>query len=212
MKFTPEEQLLLKQSCYGDARLEEWLLATLQVGPGEYGFSARSGYFPEDQIPLYERVWSQIWHQGTIYPATLVAVPVWCEMIRRFPALYHGELYVLLTLIECSRTEGNTCPAPLAVSAEVILKYKQALAGLAQTLPAQLAQADDTTPEGLSHVQALLALLAFGQGKEYAGHLCWGTQTTNADLSLTSSLCAFEARSGRTALSEQLKARRRGGP
>ncbi|WP_221090340.1 hypothetical protein [Deinococcus aquaedulcis] len=133
-------------------------------------------------------------------------------MIRRFPQLYHGELYVLLALIECSRTEGNTCPAPLEVPAAVNRKYKQALADLAQTLPTQLALADDSTPDGLGHVQAMLALLAFGHGQAYAAHLCWGAQTMNADLSLTAPLRDYEARSGRTALSDQLKARRRGGP
>ncbi|MBZ9753119.1 hypothetical protein GO986_19645 [Deinococcus sp. HMF7620] len=127
----------------------------------EYGFPPESRIYREEEIPLYQRTWSQIWHQGTIYPATCVAVPVWCAVIHRFPAVFHGELFVLLALIEASRQRRNTHPPGLEAHLSLAFRvnYRQALEGLAAVLPAQMALADPTTPHSQDALRVMRSLL-----------------------------------------------------
>ena len=97
-----QRQLLL-HSCYGDPKLPEYLERIVVEGPGEYDWPPAPGSYEGEQIPLHERIWAQIWHQGDIYPATYLAVPVLCEVVARFPELNHATLLSQLVMIERSR-------------------------------------------------------------------------------------------------------------
>ncbi|MDO4245762.1 MAG: hypothetical protein Q4C89_07050 [Deinococcus sp.] len=173
MTFTPRQLELLRQSCYGDPQLPEYLERILVEGPGDYDWPPEPGYYEGEQIPLHERIWAQIWHQGDIYPATYVAVPVLCEVVARFPQLNHWLMLSNLVAIEQSRPRFEPHLKPY-LDTETLAAYDAALADLLPHLPAQLRMQDDSTQQGLSIVQRILALMAFATGQQWAGTL-WST-------------------------------------
>ena len=168
MSFTPHQRQLLLHSCYGDPKLPEYLERIVVEGPGEYDWPPAPGSYEGEQIPLHERIWAQIWHQGDIYPATYVAVPVLCEVVARFPELNHATLLSQLVMIERSRPRFEPRLKP-HLDAETLTAYDAALAGLLPHLPAQLRIQDDSKTQGFSAAEAILALMAFVTGQQWLG-------------------------------------------
>lgn len=168
MSFTPHQRQLLLKSCYSDPKLSEYLERIVVEGPGEYDWPPAPGYYEGEQIPLHERIWAQIWHQGDIYPATYVAVPVLCEVVARFPELNHSVLLSQLGMIEQSRPRFEERIKP-HLDAETLTAYNAALAGLLPHLPAQLRMQDDSTAQGFSAAETILALMAFATGQQWLG-------------------------------------------
>lgn len=168
MRFTSRQLALLEQSCYGDLQLPEYLKRIVVEGPGEYDWPPAPGQYEGEQIPLHERIWAQIWHQGDIYPATYVAVPVLCEVVARFPELNHATLLSQLVMIERSRPHFEPRLKP-HLDAETLTAYDAALAGLLPHLLAQLRMQDDSTAQGFSAAETILALIAFATGKQWLG-------------------------------------------
>ncbi|PNY81391.1 hypothetical protein [Deinococcus koreensis] len=172
MPFTSRELGLLSQNCYGATDLPEWLERMRLEGPGDYGWPPAPGHYAPEDTPLYERIFAQIWHQGDLYPATYIAVPVWCEVVARFPEISHARLLSLLSLIETFRPlfqprllgEGRIGQGEIAA-------YEQALSQLAGHLPRQLTLLSDSTVAGFREVESVLALLAFASGQCWAGTL-----------------------------------------
>ncbi|WP_147363929.1 hypothetical protein [Deinococcus cavernae] len=162
--FSPHQLMLLSQSCYGDPLLPQYLERTLTEGPGDYDWPPRPGTYVGEQIPLWERVFAQIWHQGSIYPATYVAVPVWCEVVLGAPELNHSPLLELICLIEESRERHESELAPV-VGQKIITAYNAALQRLLLILPDRIEQQENATTEGRVTAQQLLRLQAFALGK-----------------------------------------------
>lgn len=170
MSFTPHQRQLLLHSCYGDPKLPEYLERIVVEGPGEYDWPPAPGYYEGEEIPLRERIWAQIWHQGDIYPATYIAVPVLCEVVARFPELNHATLLAQLVMIERSRPHFEPRLKP-HLDAETLTAYDAALAGLLPHLPAQLRMQDDSTQGGFQAAKTILGLLAFACGQSWLGML-----------------------------------------
>ncbi len=170
MPFTPRQRQLLLDSCYHDFRLPEYLERILVEGPGDYDWPPAPGQYDPEEFPLWERIWAQIWHQGSIYLATYIAVPVLCEVVARFPGMNHAVLLSQLVMIENSRPRFE----PLIKSQlheSDLHEYQAALEGLLPHLPAQLRMQDDSTANGLRATQSILALYAFAVGKTWAAAL-----------------------------------------
>ncbi|GGR14459.1 hypothetical protein [Deinococcus ruber] len=131
--FSEQELNLLTQSCYKNPRLAEWLERSLTEGPGDYDWMLTAeGFYPDDEIPLFENILAEIEHQGTIYPATFVAVPVLCQLPERFPQQDHSVLLETLARIEESRRAQNDDGQPVP---ELIRdKYFKALTHLSESL------------------------------------------------------------------------------
>lgn len=182
MSFTPRQLKLLAQSCYGDPLLPEHLERIVVEGPGPYDWPPAPGYYEGEQIPLWERIFAQIWHQGTIYPATYVAVPIWCEVIARFPAMKHAQLVSLLSLIEQSRMHYQP---PMLSAGQIVPAdvehYESALRGLLPHLTDQLKLLSDGTVEGFRAVESVLALIAYATGQRWVGSLIGGTPLTREE-------------------------------
>ncbi|RJF74624.1 hypothetical protein D3875_03525 [Deinococcus cavernae] len=121
-------------------------------------------------MPLWERVFTQIWHQGTLYPATYVALPVWCEVVIKSPDRNHAPLLERIGLIEQSRGRQEKELA-LVVGQDMVRAYEAALQRLLPVLPEQIKRQEDATPGGLSTIRNLLGLQAFALGKRWAGML-----------------------------------------
>lgn len=168
--FTPHQLTLLAQSCYGDPQLPDYLQRTLTEGPGPYDWPPAPGTSTGEQVPLWRRVFDQIWHQGTIYPATYVAVPVWCDLIVRTPDLNHTPLLELICLIEQSRGRHDPELAG-TVGPEAVTAYGAALRRLVPLLPRQIAFHSETDRQGVEAVHTLLALQAFALGQVWTGML-----------------------------------------
>lgn len=158
MTFTPHQLELLKQSCYGDPQLPEYLERILVEGPGDYDWPPEPGYYEGEQIPLHERIWAQIWHQGDIYPATYVAVPVLCEVVARFPQLNHWLMLSYLLWIEQSRPRFEPLVRSHLEEAD-LQNYRAALAALLEHLPAQLRMQNDNTEIGLEAKKNIVELM-----------------------------------------------------
>ncbi|MFC6591404.1 hypothetical protein ACFP81_04840 [Deinococcus lacus] len=196
-------------SCYGDPRLPEYLERMLVEGPGDYDWPPAPRHYALEEFPLWERVWGQIWHQGDIYPATYIAVPVLCEVVARFPAVNHATLFSQLVMIEHSRPRFEPLIKPHLTESD-LHNYQAALESLLPHLPAQLRMHDDATPHGLEDVQTILALMAFAAGQQWAGTLL-GRHYPLLDLDTGEPSPALEDAAnmlGRTDLPHNLKAQR----
>ena len=131
--FSEQELNLLTQSCYKNPRLAEWLERSLIEGPGDYDWMLTAeGFYPDDEIPLFENILAEIEHQGTIYPATFVAVPILCQLPERFPQQDHSVLLETLARLEEARRVQNDDGA--AVPETILDKYVKALAHLNESL------------------------------------------------------------------------------
>ncbi|ANE44162.1 hypothetical protein [Deinococcus puniceus] len=127
--FTEQKLKLLAQSAHHSPRLAEWLERVLTEGPGDYDWMLTAeGFYTNDQIPLFENILAEIEDQGTIYPATLVAVPVLCQLPKRFPQQDHSVLLETLDRLEEARRVQNYDGA--AVPEPILAKYAEALADL----------------------------------------------------------------------------------
>jgi hypothetical protein len=167
--FTEQELQLLAQSCYSNLRLKEWLERVLVEGPGNYDWMLTAeGFYTNDQIPLFENILAEIEHQGTIYPATFVAVPVFCRLPILFPEQDHTTLLSTLCRIEYSRVlqlcEGD-------IPADILKKYRISLSSLVPVILSSLDLTSDETYGGIDKTTSLLALLALIKDKTYAAML-----------------------------------------
>ncbi|UQN05301.1 hypothetical protein [Deinococcus sp. QL22] len=130
--FTEQELNLLAHSAHHSPRLVEWLERVVVEGPGDYDWMLTAeGFYTNDQIPLFENILAEIEDQGTIYPATFVAVPVLCQLPERFPQQDHSVLLETLDRLEEARAVGNFHGA--AVPDTILDKYVQALADLKES-------------------------------------------------------------------------------
>ncbi|MFB9993693.1 hypothetical protein ACFFLM_17155 [Deinococcus oregonensis] len=131
--FTEQEFKLLAQSAHHSPRLSEWLERILVEGPGDYDWMLTAeGFYTNDEIPLFENVLAEIEQEGTIYPATFVAVPVLCQLPELFPQQDHSVLLETLARLEEARRIQNYGGA--AVPDNILDKYIKALAHLQENL------------------------------------------------------------------------------
>lgn len=131
--FTEQELNLLAHSAHHSPRLVEWLERVLVEGPGDYDWMLTAeGFYTNDQIPLFENILAEIEDQGTIYPATFVAVPVLCQLPGRFPQQDHSVLLETLDRLEEARAVENFHGA--AVPEHILAKYVKALADLRESV------------------------------------------------------------------------------
>lgn len=168
MPFTVRQHQLLLDSCYHDPRLPEYLERVLIEGPGDYNWPPAPGQYDPEEFPLWERIWTKIWHQGDIYPATYVAVPVLCEVVAQFPEMNHSVLFSQLVLIERSRPHFEPLLRPDLEESD-LQNYRAALENLLPHLPAQLRMQDDSTAHGFDAAETILAPIAFITGQQWLG-------------------------------------------
>ena len=62
MAFTHRQLELLGQNCHGVTDLPELLERMRREGPGDYSWPPAPGQYESEDIPLFERIFAQIWH------------------------------------------------------------------------------------------------------------------------------------------------------
>ncbi|WP_345450637.1 hypothetical protein [Deinococcus aluminii] len=166
MPFTDEQRRLLLDNAYNDPRLPELLERMLIEGPGEYPMEPSS--CEEEELPLWERVWSLVYHQATLYPATFVAVPFMCEVLKFSastpePFLYLAEIEAVRSV---QQDVKNRFPA---VTDELWRDYSEAIRSLGPLILEKLTANFDTAYRSEVVKASMLSLLAFSGGEERLG-------------------------------------------
>jgi len=151
-------------SCYG-----EWPVAALLQ-------RLLTESFPlphvEHRPTLWDRLFSKLYHQGTLYPATIAAMPHLVRIVARVEPSQRTELLSLIAEIEAMRTVGNVYDPQEHITSDLVNAYEEALheaTVLAHETIAAGGWRESVHSE--SSLAALLSLSAFACGERRLGYL-----------------------------------------
>lgn len=147
-------------SCYGEKSVSG-LLQQLMIAP-----------LPLPRPTLWDDLLSELEHQGTLYPATIAAMPHLVRLITRVQPAERGEWLSCIAGIEAMRTVGNVYDPQGQITPDLIAAYEQSLRDVVplvqETLTAGSKPQYGTTE---ANTASLLSLLAFTYGERRLGYL-----------------------------------------
>jgi len=143
-------------SCYGEqpvaALLQRVLIVPLPLDP------------EEPRPTLWDELFNELYHQGTLYPATIAAIPHLFRLVARMQPGQRTDWLTLIAEIEAIRTLGNVFDSQGQITSDLTTAYdyEQALRDgttLVQEEIAAWANRKEACPERT--MASLLSLLAF---------------------------------------------------
>ena len=145
------------------------LLVRLTTEPPDADDSAASG--PEQPEPtLWETIWNLVYHQGTIYPASIAAFPYLVSAAARAEPAKRAHWLNDLAELEATRVIGELDDPHQLVDAALMQAYQAALVHAASlACEALTTQAEWSGRE--RSAAAMMSLLAFARGDQRLGFL-----------------------------------------
>lgn len=206
MPFTEQELELLAQSCYGDPRLPHWLERMLEEGPGEDGWPEGERDSKDKPVPIDFLVWNEIFHQGTLYPATFVAIPILCRAIEKFDNSNHSRLINSISTVENFRRIRGLDDEPYEADLpeEVLRTYYQSLGRLAEAIPRHLKLINPEYRD-YNDVRSLLSSLAILSGHYIAYWMISGAHLMDSGGNINPLLMRYEELIGNDEISRSLR-------
>jgi len=133
-------------------------------------------FAPESERPtLEDEIWTQIYHQRTLYPATIAAVPHIVQAIRRLAPAERMPWLAMVAEIEAMRAWQGEPPELLEdLTPDLLDAYRQAIQEtvlLATETLAARTQRLPYTKSSEADVARLLSFLAFAHGEGRLGFL-----------------------------------------
>lgn len=150
-------------SCYGEKSVPGLLQQLMVV------------YLPLPREPrptLWDDLFSELEHQGTLYPATIAAMPYLVGLAARAEPVERAEQLSEIAGIEAVRTLGIVHDPQGQITPDLITAYEQSLRDVVPLVQETLAAGpkwEDGKPE--TNMATLLSLLAFAYGERRLGFL-----------------------------------------
>jgi len=126
----------------------------------------------EHRPTLWDQLFSELYHQGTLYPATIAAMPHLVRIVARVEPRQRTEWLSLIADIEAMRTVGNVYDPQEQLTPDLVNAYEETF--LEVTVLAQETIAAGGWRESVrseSSLAALLSLSAFASGERRLGYL-----------------------------------------
>jgi len=151
-------------SCYGErpvaGLLQRLLIVSLPLD------------LEKNRPTLWDELFNELYHQGTLYPATIAATPHLFRFVARMEPGQRMDWLAMIANIEAMRTLGNVYDPQGQITSDLMMVYEQALRdGTTLVQEAIAARTGQENNHSESSMAKLLSLLAFASGERRLGYL-----------------------------------------